>query len=112
MYNTYKIEAYLDDPSTQEEGLVLAKKEIKNKATPETYQLLALATIENADKEKALKIINDHVVDKTFEPRAMLTMAKIYKANLMPDMVKNLKEELLETGYEQGPVKLREIQSL
>jgi len=42
----------------------------------------------------------------------MLTMAKIYKANLMPDMVKNLKEELLETGYEQGPVKLREIQSL
>ncbi|HSM63942.1 MAG TPA: hypothetical protein VK833_08405 [Gillisia sp.] len=112
MYNTYKIEAYLDDPSTKKEGLALAKKEIKNRATPETYQLLALATLENGDKKKALKIINDHVVDKTFEPLAMLTMAKIYKANLMPDMVKDIKEELLEAGYELGPVKLREVQSL
>lgn len=112
MYNTYKIEAYLEDPSTKEEGLSLAKKEVENRATPETYHLLALATLENGDKEKALKIINDHVVDKTFEPTALLTMAKIYKANMMPDMVKDLKKELLEAGYELGPVKLREIQSL
>ncbi len=112
MYNTYKIELLAEDPSTKKEALSLAEQEIKNRATPETYQLLALANLVNGNKEKALKIINDHVVDKTFEPTALLTMAKIYKANMMPDMVKDIKEELLEAGYEMGPFKLREIHSL
>lgn len=112
MYNTHKIEVLAEDPATKKEALALAEQEIKNRATPETYQVLALANLENGYKEKALKIINDHVVDKTFEPTALLTMAKIYKANLMPDKLEDLKEELLEAGYEMGPVKLREIHSL
>lgn len=112
MYNTYKIELLAEDPSTTKEALALAEQEINNRATPETYNLLALANLANGNKEKALEIINEEVVDKTFEPTALLTMAKIYKANMMPDMVKDLKEELLEAGYEMGPVKLREIHSL
>lgn len=112
MYNTYKIEVLAGDPATKQEALVLAEQEIKNRATPETYQILALANLANGNNEKALKIINDHVVNKTFEPEALLTMAKIYKANMMPDEVKDIKEELLEAGYEMGPVKLREIHSL
>ncbi|RKS55454.1 hypothetical protein BC962_0417 [Gillisia mitskevichiae] len=112
MYNTYKIEALVEDPATKKEALALAEKEISNRATPETYQLLALANLVNGNKEKALEIINAHVVDKTFEPTALLTMAKIYKANMMPDMVKDLKNELIEASYEMGPVKLKEIHAL
>ncbi len=112
MYNTYKIEMFAEDPSTKKEALTLAEQEVKNRATPETYQLLALANLVNGNKEKALDIINAHVVDKTFEPTALLTMAKVYKANMMPDMVKDIQEELLEAGYEMGPVTLREIHTL
>jgi len=112
MYNTYKIEAFAEDAATKKEALVLAEEEMKNRATPETYQLLALANLVNGNKEKALEIITEHVVDKTFEPTALLTMAKIYKANMMPEKVENLKEELLEAEYELGPVKLREIIAL
>lgn len=112
MYNTYKIEALVEDPATKKEALALAEKEISNRATPETYHLLALANLVNGNKEKALEIINAHVVDKTFEPTALLTMAKIYKANMMPDMVKDLKNELIEASYEMGPVKLKEIHAL
>ncbi|WP_010230812.1 tetratricopeptide repeat protein [Gillisia marina] len=112
MYNTYKIEMFAEDPSTKKEALALAEQEVKNRATPETYQLLALANLVNGNKEKALEIINEHVVDKTFEPTALLTMAKVYKANMMPAMVKDIKEELLEAGYEMGPVTLREIHTL
>ncbi len=112
MYNTYKIEAYAEDPSTTKQALTLAEQEIKNRATPETYQLLALANLVNGNNEKALEIITDHVADKTFEPTALLTMAKVYKANMMPAKANDLKMELLEAAYELGPVKLREIQSL
>ena len=112
MYNTYKIEVLAEDPATEEEALALAKLEVKNRVTPETYQLLALANLVNGHKEKALEIINNHVVDKTFEPTALLTMAKVYKANMMQDKVEDLKEELLEASYEMGPLKMREIRSL
>lgn len=112
MYNTYKIEVLAENPKTKEEALALAEQEIKNRATPETYQWLALANLANGYNKKALQIINDHVVDKTFEPAALLTMAKVYKANMMTDKVKDLKEELLETAYEMGPVKFGEIKSL
>ncbi len=112
MYNTYKIEVFAEDPATKKEALALAEQEVKNRATPETYHLLALANLVNDNKEKALEIINEHVVDKTFEPTALLTMAKIYKANMMPDMAEDLKQELLEAEYELGPMKLREINAL
>jgi len=112
MYNTYKIELYAEDPSTKKEALKLAKQEVKNRATPETYQLLALANLVNGNKKEALEIIKLHVANKTFEPTALLTMAKVYKANMMPDEVKELKEELLEAAYELGPLKLREIHAL
>ncbi|MBZ9627455.1 hypothetical protein LB450_05020 [Psychroflexus sp. CAK1W] len=112
MYNTYKIEVLAEDPATQKEALALAEQELKNRATPETYHLLALAHLVNGHNKKALEIINTHVADKTFEPTALLTMARVYKANRMPDKVEDLKEELLEAGYEMGPVKLREIRTL
>ncbi|NEV93053.1 hypothetical protein G3567_02685 [Psychroflexus sp. YR1-1] len=112
MYNTYKIELLSENSATQQEALNLAEQELKNRATPETYQLLALANLVNGHKEKALELIEVHVADKTFEPTALLTMAKIYKANGMPDKAGDIKEELLEAGYELGPVKLKEIQSL
>lgn len=112
MYNTYKIEAYAANPATVNKALELAEKEVLNRATPETYQLLALANLVNGNNVKALDIINEHVAGKTFEPEALLTMAKVYKANMMPTKVNDLKIELLEAGYELGPVKLKEIQSL
>lgn len=112
MYNTYKIEVLARDPATKKEALALAEQEIKNRATPETYQALAFANLVNSNKQKALEIINEKVIDKTNEPKALLTMAKIYKANMMPDMVKEIKKELLDAGYELGPVSLREIHSL
>lgn len=112
MYNTYKIGLYSEDSENNAASLELAKQEVENRATPETYQLLALATLHQGDKEKALQIIEMHVANKTFEPEALLTMAKVNKANQNRDKVEDLKKELLEAGYELGPLKVKEIRSL
>ena len=110
MYNTYLIELYVDTNPTK--ALEIAKQEVGNRATPETYQLLALAQLKNGMKQEALATIQNHVVGKTFEPAAQFTTALIYKANGMDKEVKELKKELLTASFEVGPMKTQEIKSL
>lgn len=110
MYNAYLIELYADrDP---QKALKLAEKEITNRATPETYHLLAYAQLKAGNKEAALKTIENHVIGKTFEPTAIFNSALVYKANGMEDKVKPLKEELMGAFYELGPLMAKDIESL
>lgn len=110
MYNAYLINLYADtDP---EKALKLAAQEITNRATPETYQLLAYSQLKYGDKEGALKTIEEYVAGKTSEPKALFHSALIYKANGMKEKVATLKEELMGAFYELGPVKAKEIENL
>lgn len=110
MYNTYLINLYADtDP---EKALKLAAKEITNRATPETYQLLAYSQLKYGDKESALKTIEEYVEGKTSEPKALFHSALIYKANGMKEKVASLKKELMGAFYELGPLKAKEIEKL
>ena len=110
MYNTYLINLYAEtDP---EKALKLAAMEINNRATPETYQLLAYAQLKAGHKEAALKTIEEYVAGKTEEPKALFHSALVYKANGMEEKVATLKEELLGATYELGPVKAKEIKNL
>lgn len=110
MYNTYLINLYAEkDP---EKALKLAAIEINNRATPETYQLLAYTQLKVGHKESALKTIEEYVAGKTEEPKALFHSALVYKANGMDKQVAILKEELLGASYELGPVKAKEIEKL
>lgn len=110
MYNTYLIELYANrDP---QKALKLAEKEITNRATPETYQLLAYSQLKAGDKLEALKTIEKHVEGKTSEPKALFHAALIYKANGMEAKVNSIKEELMDAFYELGPIKAKEIENL
>ena len=110
MYNTYLIELYAE--SNPEKALELATAEVDNRATPETYQLMAYAQLMAGQKEAALKTIENNVADKTSEPKALFHAALIYKANGKEDKVTTLKEELLGAKYELGPVTAKEIEKL
>lgn len=110
MYNTYLIELYAE--SAPEKALALAEKEVENRATPETYQLLAYAQLKAGKKEEALKTIETYVEGKTFEPKAAFHSALVYKANGMTDKVTPIKEELNDAAFELGPVLMRKVEKL
>lgn len=103
MYNAYNIELLADDEETAPQALEIAKKEIKNRATPQTYDLLAWAYLKNGNAKKALEISHKYVVEKTFEPVALYHTAEILKANNFVAEAQLLKDELLEAIYELGP---------
>ncbi|WGF91790.1 tetratricopeptide repeat protein [Aequorivita marisscotiae] len=110
MYNAYLIELYAE--TAPETALRLAETEVNNRATPETYQLLAYAQLKAGQKEAALKTIEEQVAGKTSEPKALFNAALVYKANGMDKKVASFKEELLGAGYELGPVTAKAISKL
>ncbi|GER59098.1 hypothetical protein ULMA_12060 [Patiriisocius marinus] len=110
MYNAYLIEVLAE--SNPEKALNIAKQEIENRATPETYHLLAFAQLKNGMKDEALHTIESNVEGKTSEPMALLHSAQVYKVNGLSDKVGLIKEDLLEATYELGPLLAAEVKSL
>jgi tetratricopeptide (TPR) repeat protein len=110
MYNTYLIELYIKN--NPQKALSLAKLEVENRPTPETYQLLAYAQLMTGKKKEALATIENYVSGKTFEPKATYITALVYKANGMLDMLPELKSELEDAAFELGPVRMREIENM
>ena len=113
MYNAYNIVQLIEDKKDYDAALKLAEIEVGRRATPETYQLLAYANLTAGNKEQALSIIEDHVIGKTYEPKALFHAALIYKANGMTDKAQQLKkDELLGKGYEMGPLTYKRIKEI
>lgn len=112
MYNAHNISLYLGRTEQFSKALELAKVEVNNRATPESYSLLAYAYLKIGDKEKALELVEKYVEGKTFEPAMLYYTAEIFKANNKADMVSVLKKELLGAVYELGPSSLDSITKL
>lgn len=112
MYNKYNALIYAEDSKQTVKALKLANTEINNRPTPQSYDLLAWTYYNQGDVEDALKVMENHVVGKTFEPEALFHLAHIYKANGKLDEVKKLKEELLESTFELGPIAAQKVQEL
>ena len=113
MYNTYTIDFLLDHAKqANPQVLDLAMLEVKNRATPESYHFLAKTYLKMGKEKEALKIVEEKINGKTFEPGILLNVAKVYKANGLYDEVNNLKNELEEAVYELGPGSKEEIEML
>ncbi|MFV9550278.1 tetratricopeptide repeat protein [Algibacter sp. PT7-4] len=112
MYNAYNALLYAENKKQTANALKLANVEIENRPTPQSYDLLAWTHFNHGDVKEALKIIEKHVVGKTSEPDVLFRIAQIYKANGKTNQAKQLKEELLESVFELGPLMEAEIKNI
>lgn len=112
MYNAYNVDFILEHTNQVEKALKIATEEVNNRATPESYSLLAQAYLKKEEKAKALEIVNAHIIGKTYEPALLLNAAEVYKANDQYEKVKGIKMELAGAVYELGPASKARIESL
>ncbi|MBJ2173309.1 cell surface protein [Aureibaculum sp. A20] len=112
MYNKYNALLFADELNKADVALQIARTEIDNRPTPQSYDLLAWSYYHKGDVKKALEIVKEHIADKTYEPEAQYHMATIYKASGMEKDANKLKKELLESAYELGPVLEQNIKNL
>ena len=110
MYHRYLIEVYAD--TNPNKALEIAITEVKNRATPEIYALLAYAQLKTGNKNKALETISNYVEGKTFEPKSLYYSALVYKENKMEDKVVLMKSELQKSIFELGLLITKSINNL
>ncbi|WP_159023835.1 lipopolysaccharide assembly protein LapB [Formosa sp. L2A11] len=112
MYNAYNTIVYTDDLESFDSALKLAQKEVQNRPTAHSYDLLAWSYYKKGESKKALDIIETHVKGKSSEPSILLHVAQIYKDNGKIQEAKILKKELLAASYELGPVTTQRIKNI
>lgn len=112
MYNQYNAKLFLEEYHNEDTALVIINREIANRPTAASYDLLAWATLKKGAVKDALAIAEEHVVGKTYEPEAMYHLAEIYKANNLPEKAQRLKDELVGSSYELGPLMAIKIENI
>ena len=112
MYHKYDVLLFADDKINNKKALKIAEEEVAERPTAQSYYLLAWSLFKNGDIEKALKVAENHVLNKTFEPEALLHVAQILKANGKIEEANSLKVELLEAVYELGPLTEKTIKNI
>lgn len=112
MYNAYNILLEVEEYKNYTKAANIALKEVVNRPTPQSYDLLAWTYHNHGSPEAALEIMENHVVNKTFEPESLYHMAEIYKANGKIAEAKELKKELIESAFELGPLMAKNIKAI
>jgi tetratricopeptide (TPR) repeat protein len=112
MYHKYDVLLHADAAAKKGKALEIAAQEVSERPTTQSYDLLAWSYFKNGQIEKALEITEKYVINKTFEPEALLHTAHILKANGRVVDATNLKKELIESIYELGPLAEREIRRI
>jgi tetratricopeptide (TPR) repeat protein len=102
MYNKYLalVEAEEFNPQLAKS---IAEQEIVNRATPQSYDLLAWAYYNQENFDAALEIATRKVKGQTFEPDAIYHLGMIYLANGNREMAREYLNQALESEYELGP---------
>ncbi|HSZ84426.1 MAG TPA: hypothetical protein VK787_00260 [Puia sp.] len=67
MYNKYLLQLYTGVLQNPRQAEIMAKDELNNRATPQTYSWYAYALFANNKKDEAYKIFEDHVSGKPLE---------------------------------------------
>lgn len=112
MYHKYDVLLFVDDNLKQQKAVEIAKQEVLERPTSQSYDLLAWSLYKNGQKEEALIITEKYVLHKTFEPEALLHAAHILKANGKIKEANSLKPELIGAVYELGPLVEKEINNI
>jgi tetratricopeptide (TPR) repeat protein len=112
MYSTHTILLHIDYLQEYSKAVALAEREVLNRPTLQSYDLLAYSYLKKGDKAKAVHIVKNHLEGKTTAPLIVYHMAEIYKATGHLDRVKQLKPQLLKARFEMGPVYAEKIAAL
>jgi len=111
MYNKYLIEIFASELKQHDKAFLLAKKELKNRFTPETCDWMAWTHYNNGDIKKAFEYASTYVHNRTFEPQATMHTAFIYAAIGKKEEAKKMLKECLISSFELGPLVTRQIEN-
>lgn len=111
MYNKYIALLEAEEFKNSSKTIEIATKEINNRPTPQSYDLLAWGYFHNDQKEKALEVAQQFVEGKTSEPDAFYHLGIIYK-DIDAEKSQEFLETAMQSSFELGPAITASIQKV
>lgn len=112
MYNRYMAIIKAEDLNDPNGCIGIAEEEIAIRPTPESYDVKAWGFYHLNEYQQALEIAREHVEGQTFEPDAVYHLGMIYLANGDNVKAKRYLTEALESEFELGPSKGKQIRQV
>jgi tetratricopeptide (TPR) repeat protein len=112
MYHKYLIEELAMQPALRDSAVSLAAQECKSRFTPETCDLMAWALFQRGDTLAAYRYAKAYVYRRSVEPPVLFHTAMIFSAAGDGESARKLIETCLESSFELGPVKTKELLAL
>jgi len=110
MYNKYLVELYtgiLHDPS---KAVVLTKRELLNRSTPQTNAWYAWALLQNNNREEAYKVYQQFVSGKPLEALELYWMGKLMQALGKGYNAKAFFKEAYKNRYDLSPAMVADLE--
>ena len=112
MYNKYLLQLYTQSLNNPQRALVLAKKEIENRATPQTYSWLVYALACNNQLQEAEKVYEEFVREKPLEGLELYWMGKYMTAQNKAYNAEQYFKEAAKNKYDLSPRIMNDIEAL
>jgi tetratricopeptide (TPR) repeat protein len=103
MYNKYIFYLMIDGNKDLAKALEIAQREVNNRPTSQSYDLLAWAYYNLGRKEEAVKIARSYVEDRNYEPDALYHLGVIYAHTGDLKKAKHYMQEAESSAFELGP---------
>ena len=103
MYNKYLFYIAIDKNKDFDRALQIAQREVKNRPTSQSYDLLAWAYHNMGKKDDALTIAKNHVENKSNEPDALYHLGAIYAKAGNRRKAKQYMRQAESSAFELGP---------
>jgi tetratricopeptide (TPR) repeat protein len=110
MYNKYLVELHLEEWKNYDKAKQIAEKEVQNRPTAQSYDLLAWVYFKEGQLKKAYQIAKDNVENQSFEPDILYHLGMIFKANGQIQRGNQLLREAKEASFELGCIATQKIE--
>jgi len=110
MYASYIVDLIASTDAIN--AIKIAQDDVDTRPTPGTYSQLAWAYYYNKEYSLAASIINEKVLDQTFEPELLYKSALILAANNENRAAGKLIKECKEAQFELGPIISEKLMSM
>jgi len=109
MYNKYLF--YLGIDMNKDKALQIAEREVENRPTPQSYDLLAWAYYNMGKRNRALEIARGHVENRNHEPEALYHLGMMYAYAGNVKKAKHFIREAESSAFELGPALAEQVRS-
>ena len=112
MYNKYLIELYADVLNEPAKAESIAKRELGNRSTPQTYAWYAYSLFKNNKSDEAFIIFRQHVTGKPLESLELYWIGKMMKALHKGYDAKEYLSAAYDNRFDLSPAKIKDLETM